>query len=124
MDIGTRIRKERERRGWTQEDLAVKCGYKYKSSISKIESAGDEISSKKIKRVAEVLNVPISYLMGWEDRSTSFQGKEINRDEMSEVYEMLRSRAEMAILFKSAKNATKEQILSVASMLDSFKGGD
>lgn len=121
MDIGTRIRKERERRGWTQEDLAIKCGYKYKSSISKIESAGDEISSKKIKRVAEVLKVPVSYLMGWEGSAVSIKENDSNRDEMSEVYEMLQSRSEMKMLFKSAKGATKEQIESVAKMLESFR---
>jgi len=70
MDIGTRIKEERERRGWTQEEMASRCGYKYKSSISKIESAGDNITSKKIKLVAEVFNLPISVLMGWEEQTS------------------------------------------------------
>lgn len=74
MDIGTRIKEERERRGWTQDEMAARCGYKYKSSISKIESSGDNISSKKVKVVANAFDLPISVLMGWENISEKVKG--------------------------------------------------
>lgn len=38
--IGTRIRKERERLGLTQEDIAAQVGFKRKSSVSHIENGG------------------------------------------------------------------------------------
>lgn len=65
MTVGERIRQERINRGWSQEHMAELCGYKGKASISKIETAGNELSSKKIRLMAEVLGVSIPYLMGW-----------------------------------------------------------
>lgn len=115
MNIGLRIKEERERRGWTQEELANRCGYKYKSSISKIESAGDNISSKKLKAVALALGVPVGTLMGWESTSITYKSEE------AELLNALKDRPEMKMLFKSAKSATKEQIESVARLLESFK---
>lgn len=37
MDIGSRIKHKREELNMTQEELALKVGYKSKSSINKIE---------------------------------------------------------------------------------------
>lgn len=141
MKIGERIKLERERKGWTQEEMAARCGYKGKSSISKIESSGDEITSKKVKLCAEVLGVPVSYLMGWEvsstfdrilsERITDEQRSVLDEifvsstnpeyDEVGELINALHSRPEMKTLFRSAKNASKEQIEAVAQMLESFK---
>lgn len=42
-------------------------------------------------------------------------------DELAEIWNTLKDRSEMKILFKSAKGATKEQVEAVAKMLDSFK---
>ena len=67
MTIADRIRIKREQLHMTQEELALKCGYAGKSSISKIEQSGDDITLKKIQRVASALGVSHQYLMGWED---------------------------------------------------------
>ena len=40
MDIGSRIKHKREELNMTQEELALKVGYKSKSSINKIEIDG------------------------------------------------------------------------------------
>lgn len=42
-------------------------------------------------------------------------------DELAEIWNTLKDRSEMKILFKSAKGATKGQVEAVAKMLDSFK---
>lgn len=68
MTIGSRIKQERIRRGLTQEKLAGLCGYKGKAAISKIENAGDRISSKKVRLVADALGVSVPYLCGWTSR--------------------------------------------------------
>lgn len=44
-----------------------------------------------------------------------------NVDELREILTALRDRSEMKMLFKSAKGATKEQIESIAKLLESFK---
>lgn len=115
MDIGARIRKERERRGWTQEEMATRCGYQSKTSISKIESAGDDISSKKVRLIANVLNVPVSYLMGWEATNHAVD------KELAELLNSIRDKEEMKMLFKAAQDATPEQLQEVASFLNYLK---
>lgn len=42
-------------------------------------------------------------------------------DELAELWNELKARPEMKMLFKSSKGATKEQVEAVAKMLDSFK---
>lgn len=68
MTTGEKIRELRIAKGWSQEDLATKCGYSGKSVISKTESSGDDISTKKIKKIADALGVPPSFLVEWEKK--------------------------------------------------------
>ena len=46
MNIGERIRKCRENLDMTQEELALKLGYKSRSSVNKVENSR-ELSIKK-----------------------------------------------------------------------------
>lgn len=65
-NIGQRIKSKREEKGWTQEELAKKMGYRSKSTINKIEMGINDISQGKIVKFAEVLETSIAYLMGWD----------------------------------------------------------
>ena len=67
MTVGDRIKSIRESKGISQEELANRLGLKDKSSVCKIENAGDNISTRSIKRYAEVLNTSVARLMGWSD---------------------------------------------------------
>ena len=69
MTIADRISNKRIELGYSQEDLAKKCGWSNRSSISHVESAGDHISLKKIQKIAKALNVSTSWLMGMDDSS-------------------------------------------------------
>lgn len=66
MTVADRIKERREELHMSQTDLAKKCGYSDRTSISKIETSGNDITMKKIERVAKALNVTTAYLMGWE----------------------------------------------------------
>ena len=66
MTVGDRIRSAREKLGVSQEELAKRLKLKDKSSVCKIEKAGDNISTKSIKKYADALGVSPSFLMGWE----------------------------------------------------------
>ena len=66
MTVADRIKELRTEKGITQTELAKRLGNKDKSTISKIESKGNDISLKDIKRIAEVLDTTPSYLMGWD----------------------------------------------------------
>ena len=65
MTVADRIKHLRESLGMTQDELAEKMGYDGKSSVSKMENSGDNVTLKKIARVAPCLHTTTAYLMGW-----------------------------------------------------------
>lgn len=67
MDIGERIKARREELGMTQEELARMVGYKWRSSINKIELNAQHLPQRKIEEIAKALRTTPSYIMGWED---------------------------------------------------------
>ena len=69
MDLGNKVKLRREQLGMSQEELAFKMGYKSRTSINKIEN-GRPVSQKIIVRLAEVLQVSVHYLMGWDEEET------------------------------------------------------
>ncbi|WP_143320928.1 helix-turn-helix transcriptional regulator [Clostridium sp. HBUAS56010] len=71
MDIGQIIKKRREELGISQEELAQKAGYKSRSSINKIEVDGRGLPQAKIEAIAKALRTTPSFLMGWEDNTSS-----------------------------------------------------
>lgn len=66
MTTGDRIRNRRLELGLTQEELAKKMGLAGKSTISKIESSGNEVSLKQVRKYAEALNCTVGYLLGMD----------------------------------------------------------
>ena len=63
--IADRIKRIRLEKEMSQSDLAKMAGYSDKTAISKLEHAGDNISIKQVKRIANALNCPPEHLMGW-----------------------------------------------------------
>lgn len=70
MTIGERIKNRRLELGMSQSELAKRIGCNAKSSISKLETQGDNITTDRIKRVAAALNCSEADLMGWSDNKT------------------------------------------------------
>lgn len=66
-EIGKRIKQKREELKITQEELAVKLGYKSKTTIAKIENGTNDIVQSKVVEFAKALNTTVAYLMGWDD---------------------------------------------------------
>lgn len=67
MTIGDRIKQRRMELGMSQEELAHKLGYKSRSSINKIELGGQNLTQKKIKKIADALDTTPEYIMGWDE---------------------------------------------------------
>ena len=67
MELADKVRLRREQIGISQDELARRMGYKSRTSINKIEN-GRPVSQKIIVRLAEALNVPVAYLMDWEEK--------------------------------------------------------
>lgn len=68
IDVGKNIKAARTRAGLTQEELAIRVGYKTKTAINKIETGVRDLPQKKIKAFADALGVTPGHLMGWEGR--------------------------------------------------------
>jgi len=58
-----RIKRLREQLNMSQQELALKCGYSDRSTITKIEKGERNISADKISLIAKALGVLPSYLM-------------------------------------------------------------
>lgn len=67
MTVGERIRNKRIELSLSQEELAKRMGYSGKTTISKAENWGNEITTTKVKKFADALGVSFEYLMGWEE---------------------------------------------------------
>ncbi len=63
-DIYARIKHRREELGLSQEELAVRMGYKSRSSINKIELGINDIPQSKVIAFAKALNTTTAYLIG------------------------------------------------------------
>ena len=70
MNLADKVRQRRMELGWSQEELSTRMGYKSRTSINKIEN-GRPVTQKIIYRLSEVLDVPIEYLMGWEEEAST-----------------------------------------------------
>lgn len=56
MSIGDNIKRRRTELKMSQQDLADMLGYKTRSSIAKIESGQNDVTHKKLEKIAEALN--------------------------------------------------------------------
>lgn len=66
VNVGQNIATARKQAGLTQEELAVRVGYKTKSAINKIELGVRDLPQKKIADFAKALGVTPGHLMGWD----------------------------------------------------------
>lgn len=63
-ELACRVRSRREALGLSQEELAIRVGYKDRSTIAKIESGVNDITQKKLLQFAEALQTTPAYLIG------------------------------------------------------------
>lgn len=118
MNVGERIRNRRIELGMSQTDLAIKMGYKTKSSICEVEKGGDNLTQNRIAKFAEALNVSPSYLMGWD--GTTNHEMRLDSDEKIIVE-----------TFRKSDHQQKEMIKRIFDLLNEkhagyiqFGGGD
>jgi transcriptional regulator with XRE-family HTH domain len=116
MKIGQKIKQRRTELKWSQRDLAAKMDYDH-STIGRIERGTIDIPQSRILQFSEVLGVPISYLMGWEEEMQVQPTKLAERhfemimdEDINEIFEEFRS------LDDRKKKAVKDLIHSLAEM--------
>lgn len=117
MNIGERIRKCREDLNMTQEELALKLGYKSRSSVNKVENSR-ELSNKKVREYAKALDTTVAYLMGWSD----------NHPDNSELVADISGNPELLSYIKKLIDLPESEMRQVYGYIDALysknKAGD
>lgn len=114
MTIGERMRKRRENLGLTQVSVADKAGiskqtlYKYENDIV------TNIPLPTISKIAEVLNVSESYLMGWEDEEIIIETVQTD----IALTNMQKRVKEYALKLSALPKEKQEQIMRLIDMLE------
>jgi len=78
-DLGTRIKKLRDKKRWSQQTLAEKSGTST-PTIQRLESGSTKVYSSTLFKVADALGVSVNYLR---------DGKEAQAPELKEVEETI-----------------------------------
>lgn len=60
-ELGLRLRRCREEQGWTQAQLAERCGL-HRTFIGSVERGERNVSLLNLRRIARVLRVPLADL--------------------------------------------------------------
>lgn len=69
--VGERIKYLRKNAGFTQEELAKRCGYRSLTTINKIELGINNVPLSVVEKIASVFGVTPAYIMGWSEESPS-----------------------------------------------------
>ena len=69
MDTHENIKMLREQMGLSQEELALKVGYRDRSSVAKVETGNVDLTQSKIAAFAKALHVTPAQLMGIDDNT-------------------------------------------------------
>ncbi len=116
MNIGERIKIKRKERGWSQRDLAAKIGYSNHSTVGKIETGKVDLPQSKVVQFAEVLNVSVAYLMGWEEMQKK-------NDAATDIVVRLRTDKEFYSIVEELHQLSPEQLASFKPILAVLRKG-
>lgn len=100
--LGTNIRNARKRKGYTQEDLASRI-YVTRQTVSKWEKELSVPDAEKLAALAEVLEIPVSDLLGAKVESPA--------EENAVVEQLARLNEQLAIKNRRAKRVWKAVII-------------
>lgn len=118
METYENIKRLREMRGLSQDQLAEMVGYRDRSSIAKVESGRVDLTQSKIAAFAKALGVTLTQLMGIEEEEEEPTEEE---DESWRARQDAFDRTEMRVLFDAAKDVPASKIYEVVAMLEKFK---
>ena len=97
--IGATIKEIRKQKGWSQEELSKKMGFKDRSALTKIETGVNDVSSETLARLAELFDVQVGIF---------FTGKTCVLPEFKIVPYEDRYRDDMIYMVLSAKDALRK----------------
>lgn len=102
----------RKRNNMTQAGLAQKLGLS-RSAVSMYESGQREPDFETLEAIADVFNVNMSVLID--------KPRDEENDELSALLEQLRTREDMRMLFKLAKDATPQDVMRAVRIIEELR---
>ena len=69
MDTGAKIKQKRLELGMSQREFSKKVGYTDHSIVTRIESGQVDLPLSKLKKISEVLDVSVPWLMGMDEEN-------------------------------------------------------
>ena len=115
MNIGERIKERRRELKMTQDELAERCGYKSKVSISRIEKNKQVVPLDKLGVLAKALYTTTSYLAGYDEidnEPPSDEGKYL---------EMLHKDPAYKVLLDSTSKLNSESLKKLISFIETLE---
>ena len=127
-EIYLNIKKLRQERGWSQEDLAKKMGYSGKSMISRIENGKINLQQSQIMMFAKVFGVDAGVLFGNDGLTEDAQN---NNDESyyidekaREIAEFMHKNPDYSALFDASRKVKPENLEIVKQIIEKFSDGN
>lgn len=111
--VGKNVHDRRLELNMTMEELALKVGYKTRSSIYRIEKGIADIPNTKVPELASALNVSTAYLLGADE-----DPEELKLAALQDAFE---KRPEMRMLFSVAEDCTAEEIQQAVKIIEALK---
>lgn len=113
--IADRIRKYREAKGWTQDDLAA-AAEMHRVTIAKYELGKIEPKSESLQKLAAALEISTDVLLGNE-------GTDMTDDEREvwELREAARRDPDRRVLLKLAQNGTAQDVRQAVALIDALR---
>jgi transcriptional regulator with XRE-family HTH domain len=121
MNLSERIKREREKRGIKQVDMADALNIE-RSNYTRLENRGNKMTLDQIQAIANVIGISVNELMGIENNvaetkieiketSNDYQSVELNK-RITELENIIKDK-ELIISFQEKKNASTLQVITV-----------
>lgn len=117
MDSIAKINRLLAEKGMNGADLSRLIGVSG-GTYSTWNTRRNKISSANLTKIAKALGVTIDQVLPDEDEEPTAPVSD-----MDEMLTYIKDNPGMRILFNKAKDATPEQLLAIAQMIDTFKNG-
>jgi len=128
MCLGENIRFLRTKKGYSQDDIANKLGYKSFTTIQKWESGVSEPPLKALKKLSEIVNIDMNDLATKKLSTDTSSDNDVYYldDDARDMAQFMYENPEYKVLFDASRKVKKEDIDFVKQMIDrmSNKGDD
>lgn len=120
MCLGENIRFLRTKKGYSQDDIANKLGYKSFTTIQKWESGVSEPPLKALKKLSEIFNIDMNDLATKKLSTDTSSDNDVYYldDDARDMAQFMYENPEYKVLFDASRKVKKEDIDFVKQMID------